>query len=155
MSISARITEALRRGRYAIGRRDDEDFGDVFQGGELVGKVERVEGSLVVYREFVKESHSSHEEWDSSAHYLSFECPAISFPRFDQLRVLPLLDGGKGEEATQHQKEKVHANAPTWGPGYSTHLRLRSRANLPQKGTNIETGPRYGDYFGCEVVCVE
>jgi hypothetical protein len=39
--------------------RDDEDFGDVFKGGELVGKVERVEGSLVVYREFVDESHSA------------------------------------------------------------------------------------------------
>ena len=25
----------------------------MFKGGELVGKVERVEGSLVVYREFV------------------------------------------------------------------------------------------------------
>jgi hypothetical protein len=37
--------------------RDDDDFGDVFKGGELVGKVERVEGSLVVYREFVDESH--------------------------------------------------------------------------------------------------
>jgi hypothetical protein len=37
--------------------RDEEDFGDVFKGGELVGKVERVEGSLVVYREFVDESH--------------------------------------------------------------------------------------------------
>ena len=37
--------------------RDDEDFGDVFKGGELVGKVGRVEGSLVVYREFVVESH--------------------------------------------------------------------------------------------------
>ena len=36
-----------------------------------------------------------------------------------------------------------------------TNLRLRSRANLPQKGTNIETGPRYRDHSGCEVVCVE
>ena len=33
--------------------RDGEDFGDVFKSGELVGKVERVEGSLVVYRELV------------------------------------------------------------------------------------------------------
>jgi hypothetical protein len=35
--------------------RDDEDLGDVYQGGELVGKVERVEGSLV-YREFADTS---------------------------------------------------------------------------------------------------
>lgn len=39
--------------------RVEEDFGDVFKGGELIGKVERVEGSLVVYREFVDESHSA------------------------------------------------------------------------------------------------
>jgi hypothetical protein len=39
--------------------RDDEDLGDVYQGGELVGRVEWVEGSLVVYREFVDESHSA------------------------------------------------------------------------------------------------
>jgi hypothetical protein len=39
--------------------------------------------------------------------------------------------------------------------GYSTNLRLRSRANLAQKGTNIKTGPRYRDYFGCGFVCVE
>ena len=39
--------------------------------------------------------------------------------------------------------------------GYLTNLCLRSRANLPQKGTNIETGPRYRDHFGCEIVCVE
>jgi hypothetical protein len=36
--------------------RDDEDFGDIYEGGELVGKVERVKGSLVVYREFVDDS---------------------------------------------------------------------------------------------------
>jgi hypothetical protein len=33
--------------------RDDDDLGDVYQDGELVGKVERVEGSLVVYRELI------------------------------------------------------------------------------------------------------
>ena len=32
---------------------DDEDFGDVFKGGEPVAKVERVEGTLMVYRELV------------------------------------------------------------------------------------------------------
>jgi hypothetical protein len=58
MSILARITDALRRWTLRDRpARDDEDFGDVFNCGELVGKVERVEGSLVLYREFVDESH--------------------------------------------------------------------------------------------------
>jgi hypothetical protein len=37
--------------------REEEDFGNVFKSGELADKVERVEGSLVVYREFMDESH--------------------------------------------------------------------------------------------------